>query len=99
ISKDVSPERLRRFFTKIENGYQINHAVRDLCTFARQNVCQDPPFARLDLVSCRNVLIYFSLALQKKILPIFHYALNPGGYLLLGNAETIGSVADLFSLV
>ncbi|HYL99319.1 MAG TPA: CheR family methyltransferase, partial [Blastocatellia bacterium] len=99
IGADVSPERLRRFFMKVEGGYQINKAIRDMCIFARQDVTRDPPFSKLDLISCRNVLIYLGPVLQKKVLPIFHYALNPGGFLLLGSSETVGSFADLFSLV
>jgi len=99
IANDVSPERLRRFFQKTESGYQVGRVLRDLCTFARQNICQDPPFSRLDLISCRNVLIYLGPELQRRCIPIFHYALSPNGYLLLGSAETIGSFADLFSMV
>ena len=100
IAKDVSPERLRRFFSLINGGgYQINRMIRDMCTFARQNICEDPPFSRLDLTSCRNVLIYLGPELQKKCMSIFHYALLPGGYLLLGTSETAGASADLFSLV
>jgi two-component system CheB/CheR fusion protein len=99
IEKDVSPERLQTFFKKHDSTYQISHAVRDLCTFARQNITADPPFSRLDLISCRNVLIYLGPPLQKRVLPIFHYALNPGGYLLLGPAETVGVFGDMFELV
>jgi len=100
IAKDVSPERLRRFFSRLSGGsYQISRMIRDMCTFARQNICEDPPFSRLDLISCRNVLIYLGPELQRKCMPIFHYALNPGGYLLLGTSETIGTAADLFTLV
>ncbi|MFE8604901.1 chemotaxis protein CheB [Archangium violaceum] len=99
IAADLSPERLRRFFVRTEGGYRIHKSLRDLCIFARQNVVADPPFSRMDLISCRNVLIYLDPVLQKKVLPIFHYALNPGGYLLLGNSETVGASADLFSLV
>jgi two-component system CheB/CheR fusion protein len=99
ISSDVSPERLRRFFVKTEGGYQISRTIRDMCVFARQNVTKDPPFSRLDLISCRNVLIYLGPLLQKKVIPIFHYALNPSGYLMLGNSETIGTFSDLFGLV
>ena len=99
IEKDVSPERLRRFFKKLGSTYQINRMVRDLCTFARQNMTADPPFSRIDLISCRNVLIYLGPELQKRCLPIFHYALNPGGYLLLGPSETIGVFAELFEPV
>jgi two-component system CheB/CheR fusion protein len=98
IEADVSPERLRRFFVRIEAGYQVCKPIRDLCIFARQNVVKDPPFSNLDLISCRNVLIYFGPELQKKVLPIFHYALNPNGFLLLGNSESIGAFADLFAL-
>ncbi|HZC36508.1 MAG TPA: CheR family methyltransferase, partial [Chthoniobacterales bacterium] len=99
IEASVSKERLRRFFSKVDRGYQINKQIRDLCVFARQNVLRDPPFSRLDLISCRNVLIYFESAAQKKLIPFFHYALKPGGFLLLGGAETIGSFSDLFEPV
>jgi two-component system, chemotaxis family, CheB/CheR fusion protein len=99
IEKDVSPQRLRRFFKKLDSTYQINHTVRDICTFARQNITADPPFSRVDLISCRNVLIYLGPQLQKRAMPIFHYALNPGGYLLLGPSETVGVFSDLFELV
>lgn len=96
---DLSPERLQRFFTQVEGGYQINKAVRELCIFARQNLIGDPPFSRLDLISCRNVLIYFGAVLQKKLLPMFHYGLNPTGFLLLGASETVGGLSDLFTVV
>jgi two-component system CheB/CheR fusion protein len=99
ITADVSPERLRRFFVRANGGYQIHKSLRDLCIFARQNVVSDPPFSRTDLISCRNVLIYLDSVLQKKVLPTFHYALNPGGHLLLGTSETVGASAELFSLV
>jgi two-component system CheB/CheR fusion protein len=98
ISLDVSPERLRRFFVKSNGGYQVSKAIRDMCVFARQNVIVDPPFSNLDLISCRNVLIYMSQPLQKKIMPAFHYALKPEGYLLLGSSEAIGAASDLFAL-
>ena len=94
---DVSPERLQRFFLPVDGGYQINALVRELCIFARQNLINDPPFSRLDLISCRNVLIYFSLALQRKVLPMFHYGLKPHGFLLLGSSETVGEFSDLFA--
>ena len=84
IEAEVSPERLRRFFTKEDGGYRIGKSIRDMCVFARQNVTADPPFSRLDLISCRNLLIYLSAPLQQRIIPTFHYALNPGGFLLLG---------------
>jgi two-component system CheB/CheR fusion protein len=96
---DVSPQRLQRFFTQVEGGYQINKFVRELCVFARQNLCSDPPFSRLDLISCRNVMIYFTASLQKKILPIFHYGLKPTGFLILGTSETTGEASDLFALL
>jgi two-component system CheB/CheR fusion protein len=99
IETEVSPERLRRFFTKESRSYRIQKAVRDLCVFARQNVAVDPPFSRVDLVSCRNVLIYMSPALQERLLPIFHFSLNPGGFLVLGVAETVGSFTELFEPV
>ena len=99
IEKDVSPARLHRFFKKLDSTYQINRLVRDLCTFARQNITADPPFSRLDLISCRNVLIYLGAQLQKRALPIFHYALNPGGYLILGPSETVGIFGDIFEMV
>ena len=98
IADDVSPERLRKFFVRVERGYLISKRIRDCCVFARQNLTKDPPFSKLDLISCRNVLIYLGPALQKKVLPIFHYALKPTGF-LLGSSETIGAYADLFSPV
>ena len=92
IEAEVSPERLRRFFTREERHYRIQKTVRDLCVFARQNVTVDPPFSRVDLVTCRNVMIYMSPPLQERLLPVFHFALNPGGFLVLGLAETVGLV-------
>ncbi|GAX42480.1 signal transduction histidine hinase [Tolypothrix sp. NIES-4075] len=97
--QDVSPERLRRFFIQLDDGYQISKSVRELCVFAKQNLGADPPFSKLDLISCRNVMIYFSAQLQKKILPIFHYGLKSTGFLMLGTSETVGESLDLFSLV
>ena len=93
IEAEVSPERLRRFFSKEQAAYRINKSVRDLCVFARQNVVADPPFSHLDLISCRNVLIYLT-PLQKRVIPTFHFALNPTGFLLLGASETVGSFAQ-----
>ncbi len=97
--KDVSPARLKRFFVKLDRGYQIRKDVRERCVFAKQNVFQDPPFSRLDLISCRNVLIYLGPELQNRVIPIFHYALKPNGLLLLGRAETITSHSGLFAPV
>src|SRR5882724_1220688 len=99
IEKDVSSVRLKRFFVKRDGTYQIHRNVRDICTFARQNITADPPFSRLDLISCRNVLIYLSPELHKRCIPQFHYALNPGGYLILGPAESVGMYEELFKLV
>jgi two-component system, chemotaxis family, CheB/CheR fusion protein len=99
IAQDVSPERLQRFFVKSNRGYQVGKPIREMCIFARQNLVKDPPFSRLDLVSCRNVLIYMKPNLQKKILPVFHYALKPSGYLFLGSSETVGEFVDLFAPV
>jgi two-component system CheB/CheR fusion protein len=98
IAADVSPARLRRFFTKIEGGYRVSKTVRDLCVFARQDLTRDPPFSKLDLIVCRNVMIYMGPELQKKLIGVFHYALKPTGYLVLGNAETIGPYSGLFSV-
>ncbi|HEU5413450.1 MAG TPA: chemotaxis protein CheB [Candidatus Angelobacter sp.] len=99
ITEAVSPERLRRFFTKVEGGYRVNKMVRDMCIFVRHNLISDPPFSQMNLVSCRNVLIYMQPALHKKILPMLHYALKPSGFLLLGRAETTSTIPDLFSPV
>ena len=99
IASEVSPERLRRFFVKTERGFQVSKRLRDLCIFARQNLCHDPPFSRMDLISCRNVLIYLGPDLQRQTLPAFHYALRPNGYLLLGMSETIREFSDYFQLV
>src|SRR6266849_413863 len=100
IAADVSPERLRRFFVKVEGGYRINKTIRDVCVFARQNLLQDPPFSRIDVISCRNVLIYLGPVLQRRIMPVFHYALKPRGFLMLGRSEgVIGTASDLFELM
>ncbi|MBE0489316.1 MAG: PAS domain-containing protein [Halomonas sp.] len=97
IGSSVSAERLARFFTVESNGYQINRDIRDLVLFAQQDVVLDPPFTRLDLISCRNLLIYFNQSLQRKLIPLFHYSLRAGGILLLGSSETIGRYTQLFS--
>ena len=95
---DVSPDRLHRFFVQVEGGYQIAKPVRELCVFARQNLISDPPFSRMDLITCRNVLIYLGSPLQKKLLPILHYGLALSGFLMLGTSETVGDSAELFAL-
>jgi len=97
---DVSSERRQRFFVLLEDGsYRISKAIRELCVFARQNLGSDPPFSNLDLISCRNVLIYLAEPLQKRVMPIFHYSLNSEGFLMLGTSESIGNSANLFTLV
>ncbi|MFZ4439503.1 MAG: chemotaxis protein CheB [Syntrophales bacterium] len=99
IAADVSPERLSRFFT-IEPGsgtYRIHKGIRDMLVFSEQSIIKDPPFSKLDLISCRNVLIYLSGEVQKKLIPLFHYALNPGGVLFLSTSETVGEFLDLFA--
>jgi chemotaxis methyl-accepting protein methylase/chemotaxis response regulator CheB/signal transduction histidine kinase len=95
--RGVSVERMRKFFTPVSGGYQVNKSLQDLCVFAKQNVAKDPPFSRMDLISCRNVLIYLGPELQKRVMPIFNYALKPTGLLVLGNSETLGSFSDLFT--
>jgi two-component system, chemotaxis family, CheB/CheR fusion protein len=91
IALDVSPARLRQYFVATDGGYQVRQHVRDLCLFARQDVTRDPPFSHVDLVSCRNLMIYLGPALQGRVLPIFHYALNERGFLLLGGSESVSS--------
>jgi two-component system CheB/CheR fusion protein len=97
IASDVSAERLGRFFVKEEQSYRVRQEIRESVVFATQNVIMDPPFTKLDILSCRNLLIYLEPALQLKLLPLFHYSLSPGGILFLGSAETLGPVADLFA--
>ncbi|HUH27521.1 chemotaxis protein CheB [Gelidibacter sp.] len=97
--EDVGPKRLKEFFSKSSGGYLLNKEVRELCVFAVHNFLKDPPFSNMDLISCRNVLIYFQPYLQKKALTNFHYALNTKGYLLLGSSETTSSVPDHFTPV
>lgn len=99
LAEDVSPQRLRRFFVEEEGGYRIVKSLRELVVFARQNLISDPPFSRMDLISCRNLLIYLEPSLQRKALPTFHYSLKPGGFLFLGASESIGSFAELFEPV
>ncbi len=96
IAADVSPERLARFFAKADGHYQVIKAIRDVCVFARHDLIRDPPFSRLDLISCRNVLIYLEPVVQRRVMANFHYALNPKGVLVLGSSETAGGSSDLF---
>ncbi len=101
IAADISPERLARFFTAEPGGnvYRIHKGIRDMLLFSEQDVIKDPPFSKLDLLSCRNLLIYLGAELQKKLIPLFHYALNPGGVLLLGTSESVGEFAELFAVL
>ena len=99
ISADVSPERLRRFFITEEGGYRIKKEIREMVVFAVQNVIKDPPFTKLDLLSCRNLMIYLEPELQGRLIPAFHYAMKPGGVLFLSPSETIGSHPDLFAAI
>lgn len=94
----VSPRRLKRFFVKDRGSYQIAKEVRDLCVFARHDLARDPPFSNLDLISCRNVLIYMGPALQRRTLSVFQYALKPGGFLFLGKSEALIAYSDLFAI-
>jgi two-component system CheB/CheR fusion protein len=94
---DMSPKRVQRFFNKVEGGYRVIKPIRDVCIFAPHNVFKDPPFSRLDLISCCNLFIYLEPMLQKKVLATFHYALNPNGYLMLGKSEALGASGHLFT--
>jgi two-component system CheB/CheR fusion protein len=97
ISADVPPERLDRCFAKEAQSYRVRKEIREMVIFAPQNLIMDPPFTKLDILSCRNLLIYLSPEVQKKLIPVFHYSLAPGGFLFLGSAETIGGATDLFA--
>ena len=99
IAADVSPERLERFFSRLDSGYQIVKSIRETCVFAKHDLTRDPPFSRLDLISLRNVLIYLGPLLQRRVMPLLHFALRPGGFLMLGESESVGGFTDLFSLV
>ena len=96
IAADVGPERLKRYFIQENNTFRISKDIREMLVFAPQDIIKDPPFTKLDLVSCRNLLIYLEGAMQKKLLPLFHYSLRPGGILFLGSSESIGEFTDLF---
>ncbi len=101
IAADISPERLAYFFTaeNKENSYRIHKNIRDMMVFSEQNAIKDPPFSKLDLISCRNLMIYLDVNIQKKLISLFHYALKPGGYLFLGNSETVGELNNLFDSI
>lgn len=97
IAEQMSPDRLRRFFTRTEGGYRIDKSVRDMCVFARHNLAADPPFSQMHLVTCRNLLIYLQPVLQKRVIPLLHYALQPSGFLVLGGSESVAGFPELFS--
>ena len=97
--KNISPKRLQQFFTKSKDKYRISKSLRDVCVFAQHNILNDPPFSRMDFISCRNFLIYLDTVAQKKAIGTFHYALNDGGYLMLGKSETIGNSVQLFTIL
>jgi two-component system, chemotaxis family, CheB/CheR fusion protein len=99
VAVDVSPDRLRRFFVKVDGRYLISRLVRDKCIFAQQNLIKDPPFSKLDLITCRNLLIYLGPALQARAMQMFHYGLKPDGFLVLGLSETVGSASQSFQPV
>jgi two-component system, chemotaxis family, CheB/CheR fusion protein len=99
IQGDVSPERLKRFFTRVEGGFRISKSIRDMCIFAQHNVLNDPPFSQMDLICCRNLLIYLEPVLQSKVISLFHNAARADGYLMLGTSEGVGSSTSLFTNV
>lgn len=99
ISADVSPERLKKYFVKKDYGYEVAKSIREMVIFAPQNLIMDPPFTKLDVLCCRNLLIYLTAEIQKKLIPLFHYTLNPEGVLFLGSAETIGGFSNLFKVI
>ena len=96
IAEDMSTERLNRYFVKVERGYQVVKTIRDMVIFAQQSMIKDPPFTKIDILTCRNLLIYLTPEMQKRLMPLFHYSLNPGGFLFLGSAEAVGSFTNLF---
>ena len=98
ILGDVTPERLRRFFTKTESGYRISKGIRDMCIFAQHNLLHNPPFSQMNLICCRNLLIYIETAEQHKVISLFHYALRPGGFLVLGSSEGVGTATNMFAV-
>ena len=99
IAAQVGPERLTRFFTPESDGYRVARSIRDMCLFSEHDLIRHPPFSQMDLISCRNLLIYMNAELQNQLLPLFHYALRPGGFLVLGSSESLGAHADLFAEV
>ena len=98
ISADVSQQRLKKYFIKEENHFKVKKSIREMLVFAPQNLIKDPPFTKLDILSCRNLLIYLGPELQKRVLPVFHYSLKENGILFLGSSESIGQSSDLFKI-
>ncbi|HEV7516539.1 MAG TPA: chemotaxis protein CheB [Thermoanaerobaculia bacterium] len=98
IAQDVSPERLTRFFAEVDGHYRVAKTIREQCVFARHNMLTDPPFSQLDIIGCRNFLIYLESSTQKKIMPLLHYALKPNGFLVLGSSETAAAYRELFEV-
>src|SRR5262249_34570741 len=98
-AQEIGAPRLRRFFTLVDGKYRINKSLREHCVFSRQDLTRDPPFSKLDLIVCRNLLIYLGYPLQRKVMTVFHYGLKPTGFLMLGRSETTSAHSDLFSLV
>jgi len=96
IAKDMSSQRLNKYFVKVDRGYMVTKEIRDIVIFAQQNMIKDPPFTKIDIMICRNLLIYLTTEIQKKLIPLFHYSLNSGGFLFLGSAESVGNFTDLF---
>ena len=96
IQGDVSQERLRKYFTRVDSRYRISKSIRDMCIFAQHNILNDPPFSQMDIICCRNLLIYLEPVLQSKVIALFHYAIRPGGYLILGTSEGVGTATPLF---
>ena len=96
IAKDMSSERLNKYFVKVDRGYQVASEIRDMVIFAQQNMIKDPPFTKVDIMICRNLLIYLTPEIQKKLIPLFHYSLNSGGFLFSGSAESVGNFTELF---
>ena len=99
VAQDLTPERLRRFFIKEDAGYRVKKELREMAVFAVQSVIKDPPFTRLDLLCCRNLLIYLEPELQARLIPAFHYALRPGGVLFLSPSESVGEHGELFEII
>jgi two-component system CheB/CheR fusion protein len=97
IEEEMTKECLDRYFIKVDKGYQVVKSIRDMVIFAQQNMIKDPPFTKIDILTCRNLLIYLTTEMQKKLIPLFHYSLNSGGFLFLGSAETVGNFTDLFN--